>query len=176
MKKLRLLITPQCDRACEGCCNKDWDIKNLPIAEEFTGYDVIMFTGGEPLLKPDLLFELTHYIRQVNPKAELIIYTAMVKDPDLMYELVNVVDGITLTIHEQEDAEQFFKLDEVLATEELADKSLRLNIFDDVEMPKVFKTDWILKDNMKWVKDCPLPTDEVFMQLAPEHQDFQYIS
>ena len=62
MKKLRLLLTENCNRECKGCCNTDWDIKNLPeiSADEIINenFDLIMITGGEPLLYPHKLYQL----------------------------------------------------------------------------------------------------------------------
>jgi len=31
MKKLRLLLFPDCNRNCAGCCNNDWDLDLLPM-------------------------------------------------------------------------------------------------------------------------------------------------
>jgi hypothetical protein len=43
-------------------------------------------------------------------------------------------------------------------------KSLRLNVFKGVSVPKTW-SNWIVKKNMVWIKNCPLPEDEVFMKL-----------
>jgi hypothetical protein len=32
-------------------------------------------------------------------------------------------------------------------------------------MTGVDTTNWIVKDNMRWIKNCPLPDDEVFLKL-----------
>ena len=52
VKKLRLLLLEECNRTCEGCCNKDWDINKLETENSFDQYSLIMITGGEPLLVP----------------------------------------------------------------------------------------------------------------------------
>ena len=44
-EKLRLLLFEECDRDCPGCCNRDWDLRSLPVCRDFTPYQVIMLTG-----------------------------------------------------------------------------------------------------------------------------------
>ena len=41
--------------------------------------------------------------------------------------------------------------------------SMRLNIFKGVEVGKL-ELDWIVKDNIVWIKDCPLPEGETLMK------------
>ena len=161
--QLRLLITEECDRACEGCCNKDWDLKALPIAEDFTTYDMIMLTGGEPLLKLGELAGAIFNIR-VSTDAPIVVYTAMCKNPWLFSTVLAFVDGITLTLHEHTDAHDFMRLCSFLKEDELKDKSMRLNIFKDVEV-KDIPPYWKVKKDMVWEEDCPLPTNEEFMRL-----------
>ena len=69
MRKLRLLFTKDCNRNCPGCCNKDWDLDSLPVCTDFTPYDLVMITGGEPMLYPERLLHLIRRIREENPKA-----------------------------------------------------------------------------------------------------------
>ena len=70
MKKLRLLITEKCNRKCEGCCNLDWDLQNLPVCTSFKGYDEILLTGGEPQLEPVLILSTVEKIKQQNKTAK----------------------------------------------------------------------------------------------------------
>jgi molybdenum cofactor biosynthesis enzyme MoaA len=44
MKKLRLLVTSECNRSCSGCCNKEWDLDKLPVCESYKDYDEIYLT------------------------------------------------------------------------------------------------------------------------------------
>jgi hypothetical protein len=58
----------------------------------------------------------------------------------------------------------------LLRTYTNAGRGMRLNVFEGVTIPE--DTDlslWKVKEQMVWIKDCPLPQDEVFMRLsAPE--------
>lgn len=163
IKQLRLLLFPECDRACSWCCNKDWDLSALPKITDYRGYDIIMLTGGEPLLNPDLVINTIMDIREQNPDAWVYVYTAKTDDPELLEEILCFADGITLTLHEKEDGRRFQKISEYLY--DYTDHcSLRLNVFAGIEVHG--STDgWNVKSGIKWIKDCPLPVNEVFGRL-----------
>ncbi len=76
MKKLRLILFKACDRNCECCCNKDFDIDSLPIERNFKDYDLIMLTGGEPMLNVLKVMFAIDSIRAQNNKANIYLYTA----------------------------------------------------------------------------------------------------
>lgn len=164
MKKLRLLITEKCNRNCEGCCNKEWDLSSLPICTSFDGYDEIKLTGGEPLLKPSILIDVIAKIRHDNPLAKIFLYTANTYD-DTLLAFIDLVDGMTYTIHEQKDVQYFLDFNDCLINSDKY-KSLRLNIFKGVELPEdVNLSYWKVSMNRVWTKNCPLPNGEVFMRL-----------
>lgn len=50
-KKLRLIITDHCNKKCNGCCNNDCVIDDLPVEKYFHNYDEIHIAGGEVLKK-----------------------------------------------------------------------------------------------------------------------------
>ena len=172
MKKLRLLITIGCNKHCEGCCNKDYELDKLEKFDEkcnINEYDVIMLTGGEPMLNVELVYKHIYYFRNRDYTNKIYMYTAKT---DKYFELLGVLsalDGITVTLHDNEDVENFTKFSNILYTmynsEYLHSKSLRLNIFKDIIVPylPVHSKFWQIKDNIEWIKNCPLPRDEVFM-------------
>jgi hypothetical protein len=171
--KLRLLLTPKCDRNCAGCCNKDWNLKELPKVGSFSGYTEILLTGGEPMLFPDLVYSVVSKIRMQNGTAKIYLYTARLSAPLKLLLLMDVLDGVTITLHEQKDAVAFDRFDKLL-TEFFPDymltKSLRLNVFQEVTMTMniLMKTysPWIVKDNIVWIKNLHLPEGEVFVRLC----------
>jgi hypothetical protein len=166
MKKLRLLITKKCNRRCKGCCNNDWQLDKLPICTSFENYDEIILTGGEVMLFPNLVIDTINKIRIENPLAKIYMYTAFVFTTRI-FEILTLLDGITVTLHTQSDVKKFKWFNELLFfTDKFLYKSLRLNIFDGIKMPKKINLDnWQVKKNIKWIKNCPLPADEVFMRL-----------
>ena len=163
MKTLRLLMFEECQRKCEGCCNNDWDLSKLPIVESYQNFDMIVLTGGEPMLAPRFLVETCAAIRK-ETEAPIILYTAKSKRVVDLLAVLHWVDGVTLTLHEQYDVFGFLafnKLYQILPYR----KSMRLNVFSNVDLSGVNTDGWDVHAGMKWIKNCPLPENEVFMRL-----------
>jgi hypothetical protein len=165
MKKLRLLLFEECNRKCRGCCNKSWDLANLPICEDYRQYDQILLTGGEPLLYPEIVMEAVYDIRE-QTNAPIYLYTAKTDNLDVFGRVLNIVNGITVTLHTtSRDIVPFALLNAGLRlTNKARDKNMRLNVFHNVLSPKNALPIWKVKKNIKWIKNCPLPEGEVFMK------------
>ena len=166
-KTLRLIFTPECNRSCPGCCNKDFDLPNLPRPTHFN-YDEIFITGGEPLLYLAQVIGFIKAIRLVST-AKIYIYTAYqsARGASMFLDLLLYVDGITLTLHEQRDWELFQQFESATRNnpELFLEKSLRLNIFDEVIFePEKISSHWRVKSNIVWIENCPLPENEVLMK------------
>lgn len=167
MKKLRLLVTKTCNRACPGCCNKEWDLDALPVCESYEGYDEVILTGGEPMLNTGRLMSIIMDVKMENPDALIYMYSAKMDDPDALIGIMRYIDGVCLTIHEYKDGCHFVDLDWRLRTNsafKMRDKSLRLNIFKEAGFELKYMNDWKIKYDMEWITNCPLPKDEVFMK------------
>lgn len=168
MKKLRLLITKKCNKSCKGCCNKEWDLDNLPVVDSYKDYDEIMLTGGEPMLEQADVLETIMNIRKQNTKAKIYIYTAQ---PIIPTYILKNIDGLTVTLHEEQDVKSFIHLDYILTQGKYKNLSLRLNIFGNIPLkPDSFFPLWKIRRNMKWIENCPLPIDEIFMKLKKEEK------
>jgi organic radical activating enzyme len=162
--KARLIVTYKCPRNCEGCCNKNWKGNPATKINHFN-YDQVIITGGEPLLFVDKVIELTKKIR-LESKTGIILYTAMTRG---FMEILPYVDGICLTLHDREAMDDFnlflFKNFNKLS---LTQKSLRLNIFKEAGGENLLYNPYDIfkvKDNIIWLKDCPLPSDEELFEL-----------
>jgi organic radical activating enzyme len=174
MKILRLLITKTCHRDCDGCCNKDWDLDKLPIVEHFD-YDQILITGGEPLLNYKRTIGLIETIKVVS-NAKIYVYTNLIiqnKTFKPLYKVLQYVDGVTITLHDRKDSDNFelllFMIENNPFLKSVFDnKSLRLNVFKGInytnKFPNTLKM-WKIQDNMIWIKNCPLPKNEEFKRL-----------
>lgn len=165
--KLRLLLHEKCLRNCAGCCNKDFDLKALPECTDFRNYDLIMLTGGEPMLKTELIFEAVFNIRR-QTKTPIILYTAETYG---LPRMLKIVDGVTLTLHEPKDIICFNFFDHHLPASVFETKSMRLNVFKEAGTVTT-KNPWKIKDNIEWIENCPLPKDEVFMRYKPNEKRF----
>lgn len=163
--KLRLLVTRKCNRSCEGCCNNDWDLMDLPTIDSFEGYDEILITGGEPLLYLKKLRDLILNIKKVTD-TPIYIYTALIVAIPALLHLP--IDGYTVTLHDKDDLDKFETLEKhiILNRGEYNKKSMRLNIFKGIE-PDIQYKNWKIKKDMVWIKDCPIPDGEEFKRLYP---------
>jgi hypothetical protein len=164
MKKLRLLITKDCDRKCKGCCNNDWDLDTLPIAKKFKGYYQILLTGGEPMLDPWHVINVVSRIRALSDYGtQIFLYTAKTDPYAILMWVLSMIDGVTITLHKQSDVKPFLIFaDKAKRLGWVGVKSLRLNVFKGIKLR--YPKGWIVKDKMVWQKNCPLPKDEVFMR------------
>lgn len=170
INKLRLLLFENCNRNCKGCCNKDWELNKLEVETDFSSYDEILLTGGEPMLNPSLVIDTIMEIRKQNPFVMIYMYTAKVDNLTDMVHVLTCVDGITVTLHDESDITPFSNLVELVTGltnlhKDFLEKSYRVNIFKEVIYSINISTMWKVKNNIKWIKNCPLPENEVFKRL-----------
>ena len=158
--KLRLLLFKECNRNCLGCCNNDWDLDNLSICNSYLEYSEILLTGGEPMLHPDIIVEAITEIRK-QTKAPIILYTAKTDNQKELLYILSIIDGVTITLHDQSDVLPFLSFAKQVSHK---NKSLRVNIFKGVCITNI-PDGWVVKDNIVWIKNCPLPVGEVLQRL-----------
>ena len=168
LTNLRLLLTLKCQRACAGCCNKDFDTSSFPIISDFSNgqYDKIYMTGGEPLLVIPTLETAIDRIKTQSPHTKRFMYTALY-DGRYVKELLesNKLDGVTVTVHNLEDVEQFLEMQKVLKhTKNLDAKSLRVNAFKETNLQEkhIDKSVFPLRVLEKeWIKNAAVPEDAI---------------
>ena len=164
--KLRLLLFEECDRSCAGCCNRQFDLDALPVVPNWNGWGEIILTGGEPMLRPDYVKGVIDAIR-VHTDTPIYMYTAKTSNPLAVLEVLEMIDGLTVTLHEQGDVGNFCWLLACIKRAGVKDKSLRLNVFSGVDVKGINLSDWKVKENIEWIPNCPIPQDERFMRLVP---------
>lgn len=165
-KRLRLLLTQKCNRKCEGCCNKDWDLDALPVYDRTTPFEVYMITGGEPMLFVDELLECLTALPR-TPGDQRILYTAHPQPLTAMPTVLMFLTGLTVTLHEPQDVQPFLDLNNyLLGMEALGQRwDLRLNVFKGVELPPGTNTSlWDVRKERVWIPECGLSEGEVFMR------------
>jgi hypothetical protein len=165
MKKLRLILTDICNRDCDGCSNKWFDISELPVCTSFRGYDEIIFTGGEPMLFPEVTWAAAARARgQAAGLVPIYVYTALPRAISAIERTLYITDGICLTIHEQGDVADFNTLQRRLGRYEwVREKSMRLNVFRGVTGYSPLPW-WKVKEDIVWIRDCSMPEGEVLMR------------
>lgn len=166
-KKLRLVLFEDCNRNCSGCCNKDWDIQNLPVCTDYSPYEMILLTGGEPMLKPDVVVQAINEIRE-QTDSPIILYTANLEKPLWLFLITGLIDGLTVTVHNKADAVSFMDFDKRFKPSAQMMYRLRLNVFEEAGFVPS-KPYWKVKGNMKWIPNCPLPDGEVLMRYKPKN-------
>lgn len=168
MDKLRLLVTPDCNRNCPGCGNEKCDIESLPVERDFSQYKEVILTGGEPLLHPEKVEHISLEVLSQNERAKVYLYTAHLHfmDPKEALRVMRVVDGITLTLHSQRDVYQFFRfayfINPIL---ELLDKiygkkSYRLYVKTGLSLVATPPSRWGVK-LIEEVEECSIPEGKV---------------
>lgn len=59
-KTARVIVTLKCNRNCPGCCNMNLpEYREVHTDEELLDYEEIVITGGEPMLIPGKVLELS---------------------------------------------------------------------------------------------------------------------
>ena len=168
MKKLRLLVTKVCNRSCAGCCNKDFDLDSLPVITDFSNYEEIMITGGEPMLFASKILELIAEIRAQNSTCKIYLCTA---STDVLENraILSSIDGLQLSLHETNISEMtIFNFRQVILKDarEWRKISTRLSVFPEMENVIVIRPEvWDTIRFQNWIENCPLPNDEIFGQI-----------
>lgn len=102
MKIARIIITFSCGRKCMGCCNTySWIMKHAIKINDLSilsKYDIVLITGGEPLLDPDWTLQVIEKIRKDYPKIKIFLYTALYTER--MKDVIAAVDGAQYSLHE----------------------------------------------------------------------------
>jgi len=172
MDTIKLVVTKNCNRSCSGCCNKDHDIDSLPIfdSDYFKKHKKeiknIIITGGEPLLYQKKLSQLM--INFLDYKdIKFILYTAYVKDYFKNIGILSFFDGITLTLHEQSDISDAMEFLFKIKQYNMKNKTFFLNVFEGIDLTEIHDIldNWKVRTGYKWIKDCPLPKNEILMRL-----------
>lgn len=162
MRTLRLLLWEDCPRSCTKCPNKT--ISEIPpLTEDLANYDEIILTGGEPLMHIAKLIQIICLFRK-ETTAPIYIYTAGLIDVrDALY-MLRMVDGITLSVYNKDDANWAIMFTGAIHAQGLQYKSLRLNVFDGVISPDEWWVEGTWEHKHKqYLDDCPIP----------EHEDFR---
>lgn len=171
--KARVIVTLECNRNCENCCNTSdsfLDHKVLTDIHDLLKYEEIIITGGEPMLITNELICFVDRLRFfLRYSGKIYIYTALYNRRLLSgyWYLLQKIDGIHFTIHHEatdQEVQELKQLSHVLADLNNGDKSFRLSIdsrlFDRYDFSNIDFSGWSVVRRMKWQVNCMLPEDE----------------
>ena len=175
MRVLRLITTYDCHRNCENCCNKQFIFEKdmVPFLSTyetpFCAFDQVILTGGEPLLHKMSLMAWVHTIKRSVTDTKLIVYTSKTDEIDFIEILIHYVDGLTVSIHNQEDMDDFMRLNFWLLRLKryIMDNNvtLRLNVQKGVEVKALNLSIWRQIKEFEMLEICPLPSNEIIRQI-----------
>jgi len=165
------MITTKCNRNCSYCCNNKPGVLDSAIQVNELGfvkdYDAICLTGGEPMLYPDRLRYVIETIRSVNPKAKIFLYTALITKR--MWEMVDILDGINYTLHEDFAWKELMQLHLMqtiissLPSDTIANKSFRLLIAPEIKsVIPIVPNLWQRIESKPWNDVCEILPNETF--------------
>jgi organic radical activating enzyme len=173
--KARVMVTLNCNRKCDGCCNKGPVFNLHQVAEnldEILKADEIMITGGEPMLLPIKVFEFIKMLRYHRQyKGKIYLYSAYYPSTDREKEhfwyCADLCDGVHFTLHAEatdRDVADLKRLSEDLGEWDKKHRSFRLAIdkrlYEKFDFSNIDFTFWDVVRKLVWMTDCPLPKDE----------------
>lgn len=112
-KVIHLIVTPLCDRDCKYCCNKQYDMNDIPYVtdEELKDAEILCLTGGEPF-KYSYPSNIAHYYKKKYPNIKKVyVYTNALElyNDGNMYTL-KYIDGVNVSIKKEADRKAFNKM------------------------------------------------------------------
>ena len=110
-KIIHLMVTSLCDRKCPDCCNKQYDLNDIPYVtdEELKNADTLCITGGEPF-KFSNPNEIAGYYKMKYPNIKNVyVYTNAIELEMYVCSggLLKYIDGVSVSIKNRVDAFAF---------------------------------------------------------------------
>lgn len=168
MKIARFIVTFNCNRHCDNCCNTHESVMSKAVHVqsiwELAEFDRILITGGEPMLYPNQTANMAMILKGLGK--EVFMYTAMYR-PE-MIKLMPVLDGIHFTLHHPiqfEDLTGFYNFQHLILDWA---GSYRLYIDNRIDLPvEIAPNRWKRVEVKPWLSEseCPLPPDETLVIL-----------
>lgn len=120
------------------------------------------------MLYPCRLRQAIFHIRRTGGlNAKIFLHTAITRPAEHILSILWLIDGLCITLHDQSDIPGWEEFEYwVSGFPTIHDKSLRLNVFRGVDYNHDIRGSWLVKDNIEWIKDAPLPEGEFFMQMG----------
>jgi len=182
MKKntARVIVTDKCSRDCSYCVNKQrggsmfWNAHPLTDVQKLLDFEMILITGGEPLLVYDRVISLLIEIRAREEDIPVILYASRnLIDYPTWHRLFKFIDGVTWTVHDEKDdlvheRDKQDLIDFQMNARIYTDKSFRLNLAPSlVDIYPIIPMVWDQIKIKTWLGDCPLPDNETLF-ILPE--------
>lgn len=168
-KTARVIVTYNCPKKCEGCCNTKIIKPPLTTIQKLATYDEVVITGGEPLL---YLKRLEWFIKKLYNEGfigDLYLYTSYwstktTPRTDVLREsVIRKFNGVTYTLHTGSD-EYIKELKAFMEEVPKGNKNIRVfvdsRIYDSYDLSNInwSRVDVIRK--LQWNDNCATPPHE----------------
>lgn len=162
---IHLMVTTMCARDCPYCCNKQYDLNEVPLAtdEELDNAHTVFITGGEPFQFTDPC-NIAETLKFKHPNIEkVIVYTNAIE-----YAIwssrneLHSIDGVNVSIKNSTDLE-FFERCIANDSQTLGLKNNRLYLFDVTLMPKYLNGFELI--HRKWQEEFEPAEDSIFRRI-----------
>ena len=164
-KIIHLMVTSLCDRDCPDCCNKQYDLNNIPYVtdEELKNANTLCITGGEPF-KFSNPNEIARYYRIKYPNIKNVyVYTNAIELVKyiLREKHLEYIDGVSVSIKNKVDA---FAFKSYIAIDKRITKlpSNRLYVFNNLFDEEV---DGFTVIQREWQKEFVPANDSIFRKV-----------
>lgn len=162
---IHLLVTSLCQRNCKYCCNKQYNLNDIPYVtnKELKDALVLCITGGEPFLFANPSSIATYYKNKYGNIKKIFVYTNAI---ELFHYLVKGgkiidIDGLNISIKTKLDAKVFESC--IKTNEEVTKLDYnRLYVFDNLytENPSKFKV-----IHREWQPNFKPANDSIFRKI-----------
>ena len=129
---IHLLTTTLCLRDCKHCCNKQYDLNEVPYVteDELNNCETILLTGGEPALFSNI-YNISYELRKKYPNIKNIyLYANALEFSWAYYDCINGIDGVNISVKTPMDRNAFLSIqNSPMLTSK---KSNRVYVFDDL--------------------------------------------
>lgn len=165
-KVIHLLVTSLCNRDCKYCCNKQYDINDIPYVtdEELRECETLCLTGGEPFKYANPNEIALYYKNKYENIKNVYVYTGI--EPLIDYLIhknkTTSIDGINISIKNKMDAIVFDFFAMTDNSLEIENKKSRLYIYDDVI---VINTKGYEVIHRTWQEDFVPADDSIFRKI-----------
>jgi len=164
-KVIHILVTTLCNRNCKHCCNKQYDLNDIPQVtdEELRNAHTVCITGGEPFLFTDPGAIAKYYKRNYPNIKNVYVYTNAVELADYLethrnFDALTPIDGVNVSIKVPADKTKFEQT--IINDDRIAMmRSNLLYVFDNL-MPTL--TDNFTVVNREWQADFNPAPDSIF--------------
>ena len=163
-KIIHLMVTSLCNRNCKYCCNKQYDLKDVPYVtdEELKKAEILCLTGGEPFAYANPCEIASYYKHKYKNIKNIYVYTNAVELAKyLMHNEIRNIDGISVSIKNDSDVlafDYFIKVRKDICKL----KSNRLYVFDNLYTEE---TQGFTVIHREWQPDFKPADDSIFRRV-----------